>query len=398
MVDTAPVAVVGVVGGEVVGADARERVEQAEVLVGAPRHLAYFEPSCGPQLRIDLAGPIDQAIDAIAGHVAEGRTVCVLASGDPGFFGIVRLMSARLESPRIRVHPAPSSVALAWGVAGLHWDDAEVVSAHGRSLAQALPVALTSPKVAILTDPSNPPELIARELLARGSRPRKVIVASRLGEPDQSVVHTDLSGASAGSFDPLSVMLVIDEGDPTDRPSIAWGWPERKFARRDGMITKSEVRAVALGKLSLPRTGVLWDVGAGSGSVGIEAAALSRALRVYAVERHGADAERIAANAAAAGVAVDVITGDAPDALAGMPDPDRVFVGGGGLDVVEASWKRLGSGGVLVATFVLLDRAVEAHRLLGDMVQIHVNRCVPIGSAGVRLEPLNPVFVCWGER
>ncbi len=132
--------------------------------------------------------------------------------------------------------------------------------------------------------------------------------------------------------------------------------------------------------------------------MGIEAATLSPRLRVIAIERNASDAGQITANAAAAAVAVEVEVGAAPEALADLPDPDRIFIGGGGLDVVEACWARLRPGGVLVATFVVLDRAVAAQRLLGDMVQIQVNRCVPIGDVGVRLEPLNPVFVCWGQR
>jgi precorrin-6Y C5,15-methyltransferase (decarboxylating) len=130
----------------------------------------------------------------------------------------------------------------------------------------------------------------------------------------------------------------------------------------------------------------------------VEAATVSPGLRVYAVERVAGDAQNISANADAAGVVVDVVVDVAPGAFEHLPDPDRVFVGGGGLDVVEAAWRRLRPGGVLVASFVVLDRAVTAHRLLGEMVQLQVNRAVPIGSAGVRLEPLNPVFLCWGTK
>jgi precorrin-6Y C5,15-methyltransferase (decarboxylating) len=166
------------------------------------------------------------------------------------------------------------------------------------------------------------------------------------------------------------------------------------------MITKSEVRSIVLGKLELPRLGVLWDIGAGSGSVGIEAATIARGLRVYAVERSVTDAPNIARNALDAGVSgnVEVVVGSAPDALADLPTPDRVFVGGGGLDVVDACWRRLRTGGVLVATFVVLDRAVRAMELLGSMVQVHIDRAVSIGTVGQRFEPNNPTFVCWGQR
>jgi precorrin-6Y C5,15-methyltransferase (decarboxylating) len=162
------------------------------------------------------------------------------------------------------------------------------------------------------------------------------------------------------------------------------------------MITKAEVRAVALGKLALPPTGVLWDVGAGSGSVGIEASALAAGLTVCSVERDATDAERIITNAAAHRVDVQVVVGEAPAALRDLPDPDRVFIGGGGIDVLDECLRRLRPGGVVVATYVLIDRALAAHERLGNMVQVRIDRCVPLGQVGVRMEPLNPVFVCWG--
>jgi precorrin-6Y C5,15-methyltransferase (decarboxylating) len=419
-----PVALVGSVGGEVFGAAARDAVSGADVLVGSPRHLAWFDPSSrrakdGPPSRrandgppgrpvndvprredVELVGPLTGVVEAIRRRQAEGRRVCVLTSGDPGFFGLARILVAELGREALRIFPAPSSVALAWAAAGLSWDDAEVVSAHGRPLADAVAGVLRAPKVAVLTAPANPPEALGKELLALGSGLRRVVVASRLGEHDEQVVETDLDGLAAGQFDPLSVVLVIAPDRVAGGPSISWGRSEDQFAHRNGMITKGEVRSIVLGSLLLPRTGVLWDVGAGSGSVGVEAATVAPGLRVFAVEQHDEDAARVTANAAALGVSanVEVVVGRAPAALAGLPHPDRVFVGGGGLDVVRGSWERLSPGGRLVATFVVLDRAVAAFHLLGEMVQVHVDRCVPVRDVGVRLEPTNPVFVCSGTR
>ena len=392
-----PVAVVGTVGGRVFGPAAQALVDGAHVLFGAGRHLAQFPPVDDRQVRVEVAGPIDEVVDQVGEHRRAGRTVCVLASGDPGFFGIGRLLSSRFGSTALDIQPAPSSVSLAWAAAGLPWDDADVVSAHGRSLAAVIPIALASPKVAILTDPSSPPGVVCRVLLDRGCGPRLVVVASRLGERDESIVRTDLAAAADGAFDPLSVLLLIDPHHESPQPSISWGGPEDAFGHRAGMITKSEIRAVVLAKLALPNRGVLWDVGAGSGSIGIEAATVAPGLRIVAVERNATDAARIGENAAAAGVGVEVVVGEAPGALVPLPDPHRVFVGGGGIEAVRAGWERLSPDGVLVATFVLLNRALEARNLLGDLVQIQVNRAVPIGG-GVRLESLNPVFVCWGRR
>ena len=162
------------------------------------------------------------------------------------------------------------------------------------------------------------------------------------------------------------------------------------------MVTKSEVRAVAIGKLALPAEGVLWDVGAGSGSVAIEAALLAPALRVYAVERSDEDCQRIEANARALGAAVTVVRGSAPGVLAELPDPDRVFVGGGGLSVLDAGLARLAAGGQAVATFAALDRASAAADRLGHLVQVGASRGERLPDGGWRLAATNPVFVVWG--
>jgi precorrin-6Y C5,15-methyltransferase (decarboxylating) len=225
-----------------------------------------------------------------------------------------------------------------------------------------------------------------------------VTVAARLGGPGEAVWCGDLAGLAAGRFDPLSVVVLVAPSPAfAGDAGIAWGLPDAQFAHRDGMITKAEVRAVALGKLALPAAGVLWDVGAGSGSVSIECARLAPGLRIFAVERRGDDLARLVANTAASGVVV--VAGEAPDALAKLPDPDRVFVGGGGVTVLQAAWARLRPGATAVATYATLDRAVAGAALLGELVQISVNRGARIGDdAALRLVAENPVFVCWGTK
>jgi precorrin-6Y C5,15-methyltransferase (decarboxylating) len=194
----------------------------------------------------------------------------------------------------------------------------------------------------------------------------------------------------------MSVVVLTDAGPRREAKTIAWGLPEDRFAYRDGMITKAEVRAVALGKLALRQRGVLWDVGAGSGSVAIEAARLAPGLQVFAVEHDRESVDRIRANAIAHDVCVHVVHGRAPEALVSLPDPDRVFVGGGGLDVLDAALARLARDGVVVANFALLDRAVAAWQRLGNLVEVSVSRGVTTGDDHVRLASENPVFVCWG--
>jgi len=397
----APIAVVGVHGGQVYGQGALAAIAGADLVAGSRRHLssttALRAAGAGT---LALEGPLEGLLDQVCHASSAGRATCVLASGDPGFFGIVRVLAARAGRERLRVHPAPSSVSLAFARLGLSWDDALVVSAHGRPLEDAVRAvrAGRAPSVAILTSPENPPQAVAKALLAAGE-PAGVsaAVASQLGEAGEAVILSDLGAVAKEELDPLSVLVLVGRAARDVAPTLAWGLPEAEFDHRDGMITKAEVRAIALGKLDLPAAGVLWDLGAGSGSVAIECARLRPGLEVVAVERDPAQAARIRSNAARHGVAVAVVEGSAPAALAGLPEPDRVFVGGGGLGVLEAALARLRPGGALVATYAVVDRAAAAAARLGNVVQVSVNRGVPTGELGLRLQAENPVFICWGS-
>ncbi len=399
-----PIAVVGVHGGHPYGPGAVEALTSAQVVVGSPRQLSSTASLRRPEAdTVVLAGPLDEILDRVEGESRAGRTVCVLASGDPGFFGIVRTLAAQVGSGRLRVHPAPSAVSLAFARLGLSWDDATVVSAHGRPLAAAVRAVRSSPQpsVAILASPDNPPQIVAEALIAAGEPTgpeTAAAVASHLGEEGEVVTVSDLVAIARGSFDPMAVLVLTGRTARPGTPRLAWGLGEAEFDHRDGMITKAEVRAVALGKLDLPPSGVLWDVGAGSGSVGIECGRLRPGLDVFAVERDPAQVSRIRSNAARHRVELTVTEGTAPDALVGLPDPDRVFVGGGGTDVLDAVLVRLRPAGVVVATYAIVGRAVAAAAMLGNVVELSVSRGVPTGGLGVRLRAENPVFVCWGPE
>lgn len=375
-----------------VGNQARSAIERAALVVGGRRHLAALALS-GPVRTVPLTADLDAALDEIE---SEAGPVCVLASGDPGFFGVVRPLAARFGTERLEVHPSPSFVALAFARLGLAWDDAAVVSAHGRPLAAAARAASSHPKVAVLVSPESPPEALGGALLELGTTDRRIAVCARMGTPTERVDLVDLQGLAAGTWDPLSVVVLLAEPAPPSTTGLAWGLPDRSFEHRDGMITRAEVRAVALGKLWLPSCGVLWDVGAGSGSVAIECSRLRPALRVLAVEENAADARRISHNADRHGVAVEVVPGRAPAALDGLPDPDRVFVGGGGHAVLSAVLERLRPGGRVVATYAAVDRAVAAAERLGAMVQVAVSRGRRLPDGALRLAAENPVFVVWG--
>ncbi|HZQ27477.1 MAG TPA: precorrin-6y C5,15-methyltransferase (decarboxylating) subunit CbiE [Acidimicrobiales bacterium] len=377
------VRVVGMVG------DTPVAPVDGDLVIGGRRHLDALALPAGTRT-IAIEADIAAVMDAAEGE--PGR-VCVLASGDPGFFGIVRPLAARFGSDVLDVHPAPSSVALAFARIGRNWDDATVISAHGRPLAEAAALAARCHTAAVLVSPTATPELLGKELLALGASHTSVAVCTRLGMEGESVTTTDLHGLAEGTWDPLSVVVLLTGRSVAPDKALAWGLPDTDFEHRDGMVTKAEVRAVALGKLDLPSHGVVWDVGAGSGSVAIECARLMPSSNVYAIDR---DASRIGTNADRHQVAVTVIEGSAPAVLTGLPDPDRAFVGGGGLAVLDAVLDRLRPGGRVVATYAALDRAAVAADRLGSLVQVGAARGERLPDGSWRLAAENPVFVCWG--
>ncbi len=395
---TAPVSVVGLHGGAWYGAAAERALRDAHLLVGAARQHANLAHADLPGRPVELWGKLDELVELCADRSAAGQRVCVLAAGDPGFFGIVRILAARLGPDALDVHPAPSSIALAFARAALPWDDAVVATCHGRPVEAAVRAVLDHPKVAVLVSRDDPPEALGRALVTAGCDLREVWICSQLGTDDEVVHRTDLAGLSAGTFDPLSVVVLVAPGaEVAPAAGTGWGRDEATFEHRAGLITKAEVRAIVLGKLALPASGVLWDVGAGSGSVAAEAAGLAPALRTYAIERDAEACAQIRRNAR--GTAVHVVEGTAPDAFADLPDPDRVFLGGGGTDVLDAVLERVRPGARVVATHAVLERAVAAAGRLGSLVQIQLSRGVPIGpQEQLRLAAENPVFVTWGTR
>ncbi len=375
------IAVLGVSGGRVPpGTDAL--LDQADVVAGGRAALELAPPGAR---RVVLGAGIDRTLVELA-H--ETGAVCVLASGDPGFFGIVRALGVAAGPERLDVHPAPSSVALAFARLGLPWDDALVVSAHGRDPRHAIHTALRHPKVAVLTDPTTSAAAIIAALAGR-----PVTVAEALGTADERLV-----AATPGDTYAEPNVVIVHEGEPAPRPTH-WALGEDAFEHRAGMITKAEVRAVALAALG-PGTGdLIWDVGCGSGSVGIECSRLGAA--VIAIDRDPDAIALTARNAAAHGVPVRTVTGVAPEALWDLPDPDAAFIGGGGevmLDQVSLRTRR-----VVVMTAALVERIgpamdrLSAQGLEVTATTLQASRVRSI-AGGHRLAAENPVTVIVGRR
>jgi precorrin-6Y C5,15-methyltransferase (decarboxylating) len=393
----------------------------ASLVAGARRHLTVAPRHA----HTVVLGELAPALDALAAH--EGDAV-VLASGDPGFFGIVRALHER--DLKFTVLPAVSSVAMAFARAGLTWDDAAVVSAHGRDPRPALNVCRAHPKVALLTGPGCGPAEIGAALAGWD---RRLIVCEHLGSEEEQLSECSPADAARRTWEDPNVVLVLGVASAQAHPSWMWGWccslntnptsmgvkgdgstvtggfqgypgavgwalAEEEFDSRDAVITKAEVRALALARLA-PGPGLLvWDVGAGSGSVAVECARFGAA--VIALERDATRCERIRANAARHGADVRIVPGEAPGALAGLPDPDAVFVGGGGTAVIEAVAARHPAR--IVVALATVERAGPAHAALtaagyaADGALVQAARLAPLPGDVHRLAGTNPVFLLWG--
>ncbi|MEV6649540.1 precorrin-6y C5,15-methyltransferase (decarboxylating) subunit CbiE [Streptomyces sp. NPDC051219] len=389
----------------------RAALDAATLVVGGQRHLdAAGVPERAARV---VLGPLAPAFDAIEEHLAkDGPRVVVLASGDPGFFGVVRALAERFGVDALDVRPGVASVAVAFARLGLPWDDAVVVSAHGRDLRTAVNVCRAQPKTAVLTGPGAGPAELGAELVRR-TVDRTMVVASALGDPEhERLERVSPAEAAARDWAGVSVVVCLDESralspvrtiaGPRPVPS-RWALAEDEFTHRDSMITKFEVRALALARLG-PRLGdLVWDIGSGSGSVAVECARFGAA--VVAVEKTADGVGRIRANAAAHEVDVRIVHGAAPTVLSDLADPDAVFIGGGGRELpsIVTACARRARRSVVVA-MAALDRvpavrsALSGAGFVAGGVLLQSSRLAPLPGDVHRLAATNPVFLLWGNR
>ncbi len=380
-------------------------VSKAVVVAGSERLLAAAGNEIGHSQKKLFLGSGKLSLQELLDNLAEtSGPICVLASGDPGFFGIVNALSDRFGREALDIRPSPSSVSLAFARLGLAWDDATVVSAHGRPLVDAVSLAASSRKVAILTSPQSPPETIGRHLASRDHTFTNAAVCSHLGSPSEKVDVTTPKELAFGTWEPLSVVILWGESSPEPRISWQGGFPAGETTRsiigspldtynfRGSMITKPEVRAVAISKLRLPRNGIVFDIGAGSGSVGIECSSFSPGISVVCVEKDPDSCARIESNAKALGLSarVKVVCSDAQKFLESSGTPDAAFVGGGGMKVLECCVSKFSQETTLAATFTSLERAELAMGLLGNMISIGVSSATPEG-----FKDNNLIYLAW---
>lgn len=364
------------------GAMACRLVAEAEVVFGGRRHLALAAPLIRGEARC-WPTPFDPAMAEVL--ALRGRPVCVLASGDPFLHGVGGTLARHVGPEEIAVAPAASAYSLAAARLGWALQDVETVSLHGRPVELIGPLLHPGTRILALTSDGEAPARIAALLAANGFGASVVHVLEALGGPEERHSAAPAT-AIAGTFAPLNVLAIEVAAETGARVLPLAGLADALFSN-DGQITKREMRAVTLSALTPRRGDLLWDIGAGSGSIGIEWMLRHPSLRALAVESRPDRAARIRENAAALGTpGLRVVEGTAPAALAGLPAPDAIFLGGGGADpgVLDAAVAALAAGGRLVANAVTLEMQglmiATAARLGGTLTSIAIARAAPVGG------------------
>ncbi len=394
--DTHPITLVGINGdADSLPAAHRAEISRADVLVGGRRHLAHFDAFSGE--KIAITGKMDALAARLKTARQQGVRVVVLASGDPFFYGIGGTLRRYFPPDALRVFPAPTAFQLAFAALGEPWHDAALLSAHARPPEAIIPQILAAEKSAILTDKAHTPAAIAARLLAVGlPAETPCAVCENLGRADERIIRSTLDAARRQTFAPLNVLVVWNPLPPA--APIPPGLPDEAFSLWRRQITKREIRLLALAELALQPGEVLWDIGAGSGAVGLEAARAQPSAAVFAVEKRPELCRHIAENQRRFPAKnYRWQQGFAPAALADWLDPHAVFIGGSGgnlAEIIAVAKKRLHPGGRLVINVVALENLHLARQLLPEarVSQIQIQRGEPILSL-MRFKPLNPVFM-----
>ncbi|TVO57155.1 precorrin-6y C5,15-methyltransferase (decarboxylating) subunit CbiE [Denitromonas halophila] len=401
---------------------ARQRLATAGLVIGAARTLALLERHLpGTATVRPMDGALGKVPEWIAQAHADGLSTVVLATGDPLCHGMASFLVRKLGAAAVAVLPAPSTLQLLFARLKKPWQDVIIGSVHSRDAGEWIEGAAPDhglyrlvrqvaehPRVAAFTGPENSPDRIARALLAAGFDGARISVASRLCLPDEAV-FTDLPlpEAAAMRFDDPNVVLI--ERDSNAGRAV-FGFDDLDYVQRSpekGLITKLEARAVSLAKLALRGDSVVWDIGAGSGSVGLEASRIARHGHVWAIEKNDADAANARENARRFNASnYTLVQARAPEHIDTWPDPDAVFIGGSGGELaalIALILTRLKPGGRLVMNFVTIENlATATATLVGagarwDVTQLSAARSQPILDMH-RLAAQNPVWIVTAHK
>lgn len=406
---------------------ARQRLAAADVVIGAGRTLELVRPylSVSTMLK-DMDGALGQIGDWILAARDAGQTVVALATGDPLCHGIASWLTGKLGDDGFVILPAVSTLQLAFARFKTPWSDMKISTCHsadaGEWFVGATPthglyklmrnIAL-HPRIALFTGPENTPARLARALITAGySSEAKLSVACRLLLPDEAVFK-DLTPAEAATMDfPQPNIVLVERTPEAARPANlpAFCLEDREYIQRSpekGLITKQEARALSLAKLRVASDAIVWDIGAGSGSVGLECARLAPLGHVWAIEKNEGDAANARANAERFRIGnYTLCAGKAPAQLDTWPDPDAVFIGGSGgelAELIRLILARLKPAGRLVMNFVTLENLANATATLKecgatwDVVQLQANRSQPILDMH-RMAAQNPVWIVTASK
>lgn len=366
------------------GENAKQAIASAAFVFGGARHLALAAGVVTGEAR-PWPIPFDSAMRDIV--ALRGKRVCVLASGDPFLHGVGVTLARLVPVTEMRTIPAPSSFSLAASRLGWALQDIETVSLHGRPIDLIRPLLHTNARILALTSDGKAPMEIATLLTTLGFGTSRLTALEALGGPDERIRTARADAFGLENINPLNVLAIEVESEPQARiiPPAA-GRADGLF-EHDGQITKREVRAVTLSALAPQHGELLWDIGAGSGSIAIEWLLAHPSLKAIAIEADSERAARVVRNATAFGVPhLAVVEGKAPEALAGLPKPSAIFIGGGGSDegVLDAAIAALPPRGRLVANAVTLEMEallIASHaKLGGELTRIAVSRAGSVGS------------------
>ncbi|MGA5063504.1 precorrin-6y C5,15-methyltransferase (decarboxylating) subunit CbiE [Streptomyces exfoliatus] len=385
-ISVVPVVGIGADGWDGLPEASRRVLRTAQVLIGAPRQLDLLPADDCPGERITWPTPLRPAVPGLlAAH--QDRTIAVLASGDPSFYGIARTLAETIGAQRLRVLPHPSSVSYACARLGWPLEAVETVSLVARPLAALAAALHDGRRLLVLGEGPGTPADVAAYLRATGWGGTRVRVLEQLGGPRERLLDATAADWPLERTDALHVLALDCVRDPdTLRLGAVPGLPDEAY-EHDGQLTKRYVRAATLAALAPAPGELLWDIGGGSGSIGVEWMRTHRSCRAIAVEKSPERAARITRNADALGVpALQVVTAAAPDGLATLPTPHAVFIGGGltAPGLLDACWDALPAGGRLVANTVTLEsEALLADRYRrhgGELVRLAVATAVPVGG------------------
>jgi precorrin-6Y C5,15-methyltransferase (decarboxylating) len=375
---------IGEDGAAGLGDEAKRLIGDAEIVFGGKRHLALAADIIKGEARA-WPSPFDSAMrDVVA---LRGKKICVLASGDPFLHGVGATLARQVPVDEMIVVPAPSAFSLAAARLGWPLQDIDTVSLHGHAIDLIRPLLQPKRRVLTLTSDGDGPKAVATLLTGLGFGASKLTVLEALGGPDERIRSATAQTFGLKEVNALNVLALQIESSPEALVLPLTAGRADDLFEHDGQITKREVRAITLAALAPRRGELLWDIGAGSGSISIEWMLADPAMRAVAVEADPERVARIRRNARAFGVpGLTIVEGTAPGAFAGLPTPDAIFLGGGGTDqgVMEAAIDALPPSGRLVANAVTLEMEallLAKHAALGgELLRIAISRETAIGS------------------